>query len=907
MKEYMNESMKLSSEIIFTKYLSKIFMNLLQREEKINNTKSKRFSREQNSHLFLQKDVSVNNLVPDKLSQNDIHLSLNVFLDYLNIQEFIGQRIYNYLNKNNNNEKLSKNDFCDGLNHLYYGNINELIKLTFFLADFNNDGKIYQSDMKMILAYIPCLTEFSQKKYLKQINKIINSFFEEKINKDEIIYEENEPELNLEIFQKYIEEYNSDDIKEEKHDEFNNDFMYDYNYDYNAPFFYFISIISYIFKNLPFNRDNIEFFAIKKNNKKVIEKNWLETVKTKKLMFTESKGVGLLRSFSNTKTNSFFNNNATTASKKNSVNHSNKTIKDVLPKINRTNLFSIQKSGSQIFLKKDKVQKAISKASINKNNIKNSSRSINKHEYIISKKIDLSSNNLPSLNISQKKENTIVSSMASFRKSNKVTQKKLSPSNHENLSNITTKNSTLLFLNKSNSNEQNSNCINLRNKLPSISVNQNKYSPIIGVEGNFKVKEEIKNEIEEPEEFILCEYSDNDEENRNNLFGQDSKKSENIFHLNSAYLFKYDDNDFHSNILNKYFALIKEKEIIFFSSEQKTEFCDLWYINKSYISTGKEFIGKNQYFTIKITFENNFIKKLYFLNENICQNFSLSIKNAIKDYNFNDYYELMNLVGEGHFGKACRCKNKKDNEIYAVKIINKVKIKPSDIELIRQEKNLLSLIKHENIISLKDFFEDKQNIYFITEFYEGGDLLSYIEEKQKLGEQISEKNCARIIRKIGLCISYLNFFGIIHRDLKPENIMFGKPYNFKTLKLIDLGACKTLSYGEKAKDSIGTNGYISPEMYLRKEYSFKIDIWALGVILYLLSTGGVLPFDDTSLDNKVIAKKVIYLQHEYPQEFFFNRSKRLINLLDKMLEKNENKRININNLMKDCWFDVIKK
>ena len=909
LKDYMNENMKLSSENIFDKYLSKIFMNLMQREENANNTKSKRFSREQNSYLFLQKDVSVNNLVPDKLSQNDVNLSLNVFLDYINIQEFIGQRIFKYLKKNKKSEKLSKNDFCEGLNHLYYGNINDLINFTFFLADFNNDGKIYQTDMKIILAHIPCMTEFSQKKYLKQINKIINTFFEDIIKKDEILFDENEQELNLEIFQKYIEEYNSSNNKEEKKEELNNEFIYDY--DNNAPFFYFISIISYIFKNLPFNKSSVEYFAIKKNtNKKArneIEMRRAETMRSKKLMSTESKAIGLLKSLANTKTNSFFKSSSTTTTKRYSVNHSNAIIKEALPKIGRTNLFAIKKSGSQIFLKKENVQKAISNAKISKNDIINSSRTINKREYIIAKKKNLSNNNLPSVSLLQQKDNTIEHSMTLFRKSNMIAKKKLSPCNHENISNITTKNSTLLFLNKSNSNDLKKNSINLRHKLPSISVNQKKYSPIIGALFKFNYKEEIKNEVGEPEEFMLCEYSDNDDENRNSLCGRDSNKSDNIFQLNEVYLFKYDENDFHTNILNKYYALIKEKELIFFSSEQKTEFCDLWYINKSYISTGKELVGKTNYFTINITYENNFIKKLYFLNENICQSFSLSIKKAIKDYNFNDYYELMNTVGEGHFGKVCRCKNKKEDEMFAVKIINKTKLTQNDLELIRHEKNLLSLIKHENIISLKDFFEDKQNIYFITEFYEGGDLLSYIEEKQKLGEQITEKNCARIIRKIGQGISYLNYFGIIHRDLKPENIMFGRPYNFKTLKIIDLGVCKTLSYGEKAKDSIGTNGYISPEMYLRKEYSFKIDIWALGVILYVLSTGGILPFDDPNLDNKVLAKKVIYLQHEYPQEYFGDKSKRLMNLLDKMLEKNENKRININSLMKDCWFDIIKK
>ena len=93
-----------------------------------------------------------------------------------------------------------------------------------------------------------------------------------------------------------------------------------------------------------------------------------------------------------------------------------------------------------------------------------------------------------------------------------------------------------------------------------------------------------------------------------------------------------------------------------------------------------------------------------------------------------------------------------------------------------------------------------------------------------------------------------------------------------------MGVCKTLSYGEKAKDPIGTNGYISPEIYVHKEYSFKIDVWSLGIILYLLITGGILPFDDQNLDTKLLAKKVVYLQQEYPIEYFGNKSKRSLKL-----------------------------
>ena len=166
---------------------------------------------------------------------------------------------------------------------------------------------------------------------------------------------------------------------------------------------------------------------------------------------------------------------------------------------------------------------------------------------------------------------------------------------------------------------------------------------------------------------------------------------------------------------------------------------------------------------------------------------------------------------------------------------------------------------------------------------------------------------AKIIRKITEGLKYLNFFGIIHRDIKPENIMFAQRNDIKSLKIIDLGVCETLTYGELASKPIGTNGYICPEIYLHNNYSFKIDVWSLGVILYLLITGGVLPFDDEKMDSQTIGKKVIYLQQEYPEKYFGNKSKALISLLDKMLEKNDKKRINIKELIKDNWFNIIKK
>ena len=893
LREFINESMKLSSDKLFYDYLNKIYPNLLQREENFNNSKPRKLSFEQKSLLFLKKEKSLNN--------DEFSISLNNFLDYMDIQEFIGEKIFNVLNKSAKSKKIKKDDFINGLSSLYYGSIKDLIIFTFNLADFNKEGKIYSSDIQLLLKYIPCSTEFSQKSYIKQINEIISIFFKEL----------NQAELNLELYEKYIEDYTK---KSEKQNEIiNSDFIY--NYENNAPFFYFIFISSYLFKHLPFTPKFVENFQYQKKITKIKlgNINGYQSRRSQKLLSTELK-KNILKNMSNSKFNSTFRMNANISTiNRFSYNPNDLTIKEALPKIGRTNLFNIKKSSSQIFLKKENLNKAISNIDLYKNQLSKNKRApnINKHEYIIAKKKEDSST------INSQHERSFVDNnlIKEIKK-----KKKLSPSNHDSYS--TTKNSSLvlnqsvnlnkifltpeLLLNKSNSNNMKEKFVNLKKKLSALP--QPKCSPMIGIGQYLKIKNDMNVGIEEPDEFKLFEFSEYDgNSNRNSLIGRESNKSDNTHQLYETYLYIYEEGDIYINILNKYYATINEKEIYFYTSEQKNELCDVWYIYKSYITTGKELIGKNNYFTINITFENNLVKKLFFSKENIRQSFSLSLKNSINDFNFYDYYDTINELGEGHFGKVMKCRNKKNGEYFAVKIINKTKLNRSDLNLIRQEKNFLELIKNENIISLKDFYEDKQSIYFVTDYYDGGDLLSYLEEKQKAKEKISEKNCARIIRKIAQGIHYLNCFGIVHRDIKSENIMFARACNIKTIKIIDLGVCKTLSYGKKANEPIGTNGYIPPEIYMHNEYSFKIDIWSLGVILYLLVTGGELPFNDDNMDCKIIAKKVLYFKQEYPEEYFGDKSKKLINLLDKMLEKDDKKRIDIDTLLKDSWFNIIKK
>ena len=860
LNEY-KKSLKISSEASFTQYLSKIHFNLLQRDE---NNIEKNISKRKLANDFNIVNVK-KSFTQNKINQkinSDNGIGLKTFLEYMDLQDFIGERLFKYFNKSKS-YMLNKTEFTNGLNNLYYSDISELIKLTFFLCDFNDDGKIYRYDMKLLLVYIPSSSEIVQKIKIKQINSIINAFFDEKIKDNK---NDDEKEIDFELYSKYIKEYNeqtntSNNFDDDLINEFNN----------NAPFFYFISILSYLFYNCPFNINNVNYFTsntkktkyiLKKSESKEIPKrnNLMTTIKKIDSMEIGKEMTGLMTN----------------------ISEKNKIRIEAISKIGQKNLFKSRRSTSQKIIISDNKFK----------NILNKKReNIKERDYIYAKEKD------------EIKYTKIKKEINMFKKKMSSKQGCLSPFKRNVLNDFTRSPPINSLINKNSPEESNNNNNNAKNKvrfsfkqkLPSIS---NEKKTPLSVPIHFK---KLDKDFKMPSEFVLCESSESGDSQKNMDIIQEEKEE-----LNGLYCYKVNEESISMNptIINKNFAVLSGKEILFFTNENKAELADLWYVYKSHITIGKEYVNNTQYYSVNINYFNSYaMSKLYFIKENECQNFAKKIKKAIHDLSFTDYYELGEQLGQGHFARVCKCKNKNSKKFYAVKIVNKEDLKLKDLELIHQEKSFLSLIKHPNIICLKDYFEDKTSMYFVTDFYSGGDLITFLEKNPK----ISEKTAARIIRKIAEALKYLNIFGIVHRDIKPENILFSEENEIKSLKIIDLGVCKTLTYGQTANEPIGTNGYISPEIYLHKEYSFKTDIWSLGIILYLLITQGILPFDHEDMDNKVIGKKVIYLQQEYPDEYFGKCSKSLINLLDKMLEKNYEKRIDINDLLKDSWFNIIKK
>ena len=865
-------TLNLSSDTAFIKYLQTIHSNLLQRET--DNLRKSFYTKKISSGPEIlgtvRKSVPSNKSLLQKLnSENGI--CLKTFLEYMNVQELIGERLFKYFNKSKTNI-LNKTEFINGFNDLYYCDISELIKLTFNLCDFNEDGKIYKSDMRLFLVYIPSSSETFQKIKIKQINKIMNAFFDETFPNQP---KDKEPEIGFDLFSKKIKEY---DENMKSQNIVTGEFINDFNN--NAPFFYFISILSYLFLNCPFTVKNVNYFANKtKTIKFVLRRNETKSQDYKKLLMTTIKKTE--RNEGDKETNGLMTN----------FNEKNKFNMNVITKIGKKKLFQTKRSTSQRIIIQDRNYIRLGKVNTIRENKK-------ERDFIIAReKEDLISNKVKiDKNIFKKRMNNNPC-FASPVKRNNFNDSSKSPKINS-------------YINKNNDNDEitdNNHIItskriqglksSLKGKLPSI--HKEKFTPLsVG----FNLKKDDR-DIKEPTKFALFDCSESEDSQKNLEIVRKVSNAD----LISAYCYKVTEetnNLLNPKIINKFYAVLSGKEILFFKNESKNDFHDLWYIYKSHITVGRETINITKYFTVNINFFNsNSVNKLYFSKENECHEFAKKVKKAIHDLSFNDFYELGESIGEGNFAKVSKCTNKFSNKICAVKVINKTNLKPKDLELIHQEKSYLSLIKHPNIIGLIDYFEDKKSIYLVTEYCAGGDILSFIEKNH----EVSEKTAARIVRKIAEGIKYLNFFGIVHRDIKPENILFSQENDIKSLKIIDLGVCQTLTYGQMANEPIGTNGYISPEIYMHKEYNFKTDIWSLGIILYLLITQGMLPFDNDNMDNKVIGKKVIYLQQEYPEEYFGKCSVALENLLDKMLEKNMEKRIDIINLLNDSWFNIIKK
>ena len=233
----------------------------------------------------------------------------------------------------------------------------------------------------------------------------------------------------------------------------------------------------------------------------------------------------------------------------------------------------------------------------------------------------------------------------------------------------------------------------------------------------------------------------------------------------------------------------------------------------------------------------------------------LTFKNGYK-VPFINLYTPIKLIGQGQFGLVLSVIHIKTNQKMAVKIIKKKK--HSD-EYYLLETNLLQKLNHERIIKLYDVVNTKKYLFIFTELCEGGSLKDFIISRYNSKDNYFTKDseCSTIIKNIIQGVEYLSSNGIIHRDLKPENIMFRKENDLNSLVLCDFGLAGEILGNSFIEHKCGTLIFMAPEVIMNRKYDSLVDIWSIGIIMYILESGGKHPFYDKNMKSKEIVKFIM--------------------------------------------------
>jgi len=262
-----------------------------------------------------------------------------------------------------------------------------------------------------------------------------------------------------------------------------------------------------------------------------------------------------------------------------------------------------------------------------------------------------------------------------------------------------------------------------------------------------------------------------------------------------------------------------------------------------------------------------------------------------KSTNISKEYTLGKTIGKGAYGQVRLAIHKATKQTRAVKILPKSKI---DLPALMNEVNILSKLSHPNIMQIYEIFEDKANMYIVSEYCKGGELFDIIEKKGNF----TEKDACKIMKQLMSAICYSHQNNIIHKDLKPENILMDKDKDELAIKIIDWGCAETVMTIKRSETADGTIYYIAPEV-LHGEYNEKCDIWSCGVIFYILLCGYP-PFDG-EIDEDIY-KAIELGEVDFPEENWSQISQEAKNLIQKMLTLDINKRISALDSMQEPWF-----
>ncbi|XP_039532449.1 calcium/calmodulin-dependent protein kinase type II subunit gamma isoform X9 [Pimephales promelas] len=262
---------------------------------------------------------------------------------------------------------------------------------------------------------------------------------------------------------------------------------------------------------------------------------------------------------------------------------------------------------------------------------------------------------------------------------------------------------------------------------------------------------------------------------------------------------------------------------------------------------------------------------------------------------FTDEYQLYEELGKGAFSVVRRCVKLCTGQEHAAKIINTKKLSARDHQKLEREARICRLLKHPNIVRLHDSISEEGFHYLLFDLVTGGELFEDIVAR----EYYSEADASHCIQQILEAVLHCHQMGVVHRDLKPENLLLASKCKNAAVKLADFGLAIEVQGDQQAWFGFaGTPGYLSPEVLRKEAYGKPVDIWACGVILYILLVGYP-PFWDE--DQHKLYQQIKAGAYDFPSPEWDTVTPEAKNLINQMLTINPGKRITAQEALKHPW------
>ena len=740
-------------------------------------------------------------------------LSKVIFNSYYNLPGIIGDRLFKVFDTNSN-DCIELVEFVEGMRTLFYEDYEKNSKFIFDFYDFDNDGKISQEDIRVVLSYIT-LTYMDTNNLEKKIVHNINLSYKNRVTSQEELcdilnkcFSDSQiksTKINYKQFKYIIENINSD---------------------------IYLMIFLFLLERKPFTNKNIESYEHhSRNNSKKSDHS--SKKKRRRLLASPTKNANF------SPYRRFHRQNY-------SINIEKENLQTEITGI-QNNLCMSPVLDKKKFLKQNSID-IKGRGLINL-------RPLDNEEKVTISRFKNNSKNKIKDNTSDNENDTIIN----LERVNELTSRK-----KRDYENIRDSDSPLKVAFKQTKNFG--------------------VKPIKGANDSDNNIEFVDNDDEEDDE------NDKNSSNNSSFAHDEEKENEGLYYQGKLYKYTND------KMRELWFKLIY-KDLYYYKNKNEKAHRGMHNLSGLFLRPEgiKEIKGKNYYsFTIISSSKN---RVYYCDNETDYNNWIDVLKKATGYTNLLDIYDIKQKLGKGKFGLVKLGINKQTKQKVAVKIMNKNNMDSSDLELVRTEIEILKICQHPYIIKLYDIFENVDYIYIIMEYCPGGDLFSYLKQRNF---QLKEDKVVIIIYKLCKALYYVHSYGIAHRDIKPENILLTGEDDNTDIRLMDFGLSKIVGPNQKCTEPYGTLTYCAPEIIVDKPYIKTVDSWSLGVMTYLMLSGS-LPFSGKS--EKEIAKAVVYNKVDFNKKPIWKEiSKEAKDFILKLLEKDLKKRIDMKTALEHSWF-----